>query len=77
MYLGYALLEQKKYPEAREWLEKSLQKDKSVPETFYYLGQIAQEENEDERAIQFFKQALTLLPSYSFAHAALGASYSD
>jgi Tfp pilus assembly protein PilF len=75
MYLGYALLEQKKYPEAREWLEKSVQKDKSVPETFYYLGQIAQEQNEDERAIEFFKQALELVSSYSFAHAALGASY--
>lgn len=75
MYLGYTLLEQKKYPEAREWLEKSILKDKSVPETFYYLGQLAQEQNEDERAIEFFKKALELLPSYSFAHAALGASY--
>jgi tetratricopeptide (TPR) repeat protein len=75
MYLGYTLLEQKKYPEARQWLEKSVQKDKSVPETFYYLGQIAQEQNEDERAIEFFKQALALVSSYSFAHAALGASY--
>jgi Tfp pilus assembly protein PilF len=75
MYLGYTLLEQKKYPEAREWLERSVQKDKMVPETFYYLGQIAQEQNEDERAIEFFKRALALVPSYSFAHAALGASY--
>jgi tetratricopeptide (TPR) repeat protein len=75
MNLGFALLEQKKYPEARALLEKSALKDKSVPETFYYLGQIAQEQNEDVRAIQFFKQAVALLPSYSFAHAALGASY--
>jgi len=75
MYLGYSLLEQKKYPEAREWLEKSSQKDKSVPETFFYLGQIAQEQNEDERAIVFFKEALALAQEYSFAHAALGASY--
>ena len=75
MNLGYTLLEQKKYPEAREWLEKSVQKDKSVPETFYYLGQIAQGQNEDERAIEFIKQALALVSSYSFAHAALGASY--
>jgi tetratricopeptide (TPR) repeat protein len=75
MYLGYTLLEQKKYPEARLWLEKSLLKDKSVPETFYYLGQIAQEQNDDEQAIGFFKQALALASSYSFAHAALGVSY--
>lgn len=75
MYLGFTLLEQKKYPEAREWLEKSLEKDKTVPETFYYLGQIAQEQNDDERAIGLFKQAVALVPSYSFAHAALGISY--
>ena len=73
--LGFTLLEQKKYPEARVWLEKSLQKDKSIPETLYYLGQIAQEQNDDEQAIGFLKQALALAPLYSFAHAALGISY--
>ena len=73
--LGYVLLEQKKYAEAREWLEKSLQKDKTIPETFYYLGLIAQEQNEDERALELFRSAVQLVPSYSFPHAALGASY--
>jgi tetratricopeptide (TPR) repeat protein len=75
MSLGYTLLEQKKYQEARTWLEKSLQRDKNVPETFYYLGQIAQEQNEDLRAIELFKKAIEMVPTYSFAHAALGASY--
>ncbi|HEY6119365.1 MAG TPA: tetratricopeptide repeat protein [Pyrinomonadaceae bacterium] len=75
MYLGYTLLEQKRYPEAQEWLEKSLRKDTRVPETFYYLGQIAQQQNEDERAIGLFQKAIDLVPSYSFAHAAMGASY--
>jgi len=73
--LGYVLLEQKKYSEAREWLEKSLQKDKTIPETFYYLGLIAQEQNEDQKAIDLFQNAVQLVPSYSFPHAALGASY--
>ena len=75
MYLGYTLLEQKKFPEARAWLEKSLLKDKSVPETFYYLGRLAQQESEDERAMELFRKAIELAPSYAFAHAALGASY--
>lgn len=75
MYLGYTLLEQKKYSEAREWLEKSLLRDKRIPETFYYLGQIAQQLNDDVRAIALFEKAIELVPSYSFAHAALGASY--
>ncbi len=73
--LGYNLIMQKKYPEARQWLEKSLQKNQSVPETFYYLGQIAQEQNEEQRAIGFFTKAIDLAPTYSYAHAALGASY--
>jgi tetratricopeptide (TPR) repeat protein len=75
MYLGYSLLEQKKYPEARVWLEKSLSRDKRIPETYFYLGQLAQAFNEDDRAIELFKKAIELAPSYSFAHAALGSSY--
>ncbi len=75
MYLGYTLLEQKKFSDAREWLEKSLLKDKSIPETFFYLGQLAQAQSEDERAIDLFRKAIELAPAYSFAHAALGASY--
>lgn len=73
--LGYTLMMQKKYPEARQWLEKSLAKNKDVPETFYYLGQIAQAQNEEQRAIEFFIKAIELAPTYSYAHAALGASY--
>jgi tetratricopeptide (TPR) repeat protein len=75
MYLGYALMEQKKYPEAREWLEKSLARDPGIPETFYYLGLIAQEQSEDDRAIDLLKKAIQLVPSFSFPHAALGSSY--
>ncbi len=39
------------------------------------MRQLAQEEYADERAIQFFKKAIEMAPSYSFAHAELGASY--
>ena len=75
MYLGYTLLKQKKYPEARAWLEKSAQKDERAPETFYYLGLIAQEQNEDERAIELFAKAVGLTPSLANAHIALGSTY--
>jgi len=74
MYLGYILLKQKKYTEARGWLEKSIGKD-AAPETFYYLGVIAQEQNEDERAVGFFENAIRLQSSFANAHIALGSLY--
>ena len=55
--------------------QKSLQREKSVPETYYYLGQLSQEQSEDERAMDLFKKAIELAPSYAFAHAALGSTY--
>jgi tetratricopeptide (TPR) repeat protein len=75
LYLGYVLLKQKKYPEAREWLEKSIQKHTGTPESFYYLGLIAQEQNENERAIGLFEKAIQLAPSFANAHIALGSAY--
>src|SRR6185369_4640352 len=74
-YLGYTLLKEKSYPDAREWLEKSIRKDAATPETFYYLGLIAQEQKEDERAVEFFAKSIQLSPSFAHPHIALGATY--
>ena len=38
-------------------------------------GLIAQEQNEDERAMDLFNKAIQLVPTYSFAHVALGSTY--
>ncbi|HEV2912986.1 MAG TPA: tetratricopeptide repeat protein [Pyrinomonadaceae bacterium] len=73
--LGYVLLKQKRYEEARVELERSVQKTSATPEGFYYLGLIAQEQNEDERAVELFEKAIQLLPSYAYAHIALGSLY--
>jgi tetratricopeptide (TPR) repeat protein len=73
--LGYVLLKQKRYAEARVELERSIQKNSASPESFYYLGLIAQEQNEDERAVELFEKAIQLLPSYAYAHIALGSAY--
>jgi Flp pilus assembly protein TadD len=75
LYLGYVLLKQKKYAEARVWLEKSIQNQTGTPETLYYLGLVAQEQNENERAIELLTKAIQLAPSYASAHVALGATY--
>ena len=75
LHLGYVLLKQKKLPEARSWLEKSVQKGAGTPEAFYYLGLIAQGQNEDARAVELFERAVRAAPSFAHAHVALGATY--
>jgi Flp pilus assembly protein TadD len=47
----------------------------AIPEVFYYLGLVAQEQNDDVRAIPLFEKAVQKLPSYAHARIALGASY--
>lgn len=74
LHLGYALLKQKRHAEAREWLEKSARKV-ATPEAFYYLGLIAQGQNEDARAIELFEKSIQLAPSFAHVHVALGATY--
>lgn len=75
LHLGYILLNQKKYSEARQWLEKSARTSKPLPEVFYYLGLVAQEQNDDAGAIVLFEKAVQNLPSYSHARIALGSSF--
>ncbi len=75
LHLGYVLLKQKKQVDARTWLLKSVGKGMGTPEAFYYLGLIAQAENEDAEAIQLFQKAVQLAPAFASAHVALGSSY--
>ena len=75
VHLGYVLLNQKKYDEARVWLEKSARATAPMPEVFYYLGLVAQEQNDDAKAIELFEKAVQKLPNYSHARIALGSSY--
>lgn len=75
VHLGYVLLNQKKYDEARLWLEKSARAASPIPEVFYYLGLVAQEQNDDAKAIALFEKAVQKLPNYAHARIALGSSY--
>ena len=75
LHLGYVLLKQKKHAEARTWLEKSVKNGTGTPEAFYYLGLIAQGQNEDARAVELFGHAVRAAPAFAHAHVALGATY--
>jgi Flp pilus assembly protein TadD len=46
-----------------------------MPEVFYYLGLVAQEQSDDAKAILLFEKAVRKLPNYAHARIALGASY--
>ncbi len=75
LHLGYVLLNQKKYGEARVWLEMSARPPVAIPEVYYYLGLLAQEQNDDARAIVLFEKTVQKLPNYAHARIALGSSY--
>jgi tetratricopeptide (TPR) repeat protein len=75
LHLGYVFLNQKKYREARLWLEKSARSPNAIPEVFYYLGLVAQEQNQDAAAIPLLEKAVKKLPNYAHARIALGSSY--
>jgi Flp pilus assembly protein TadD len=75
LHLGYVLLKQKRHAEARQWLERSTAKGAGTPEAFYYLGLIAQGENEDARAIELFEKSIELAPAFAHVHVALGSTY--
>ena len=75
LHLGYVLLIQKKPAEARVWLEKSWRSGVAIPEVPYYLGLVAQEQGDDNRAIVLFQKAVQQLPSYAHPRIALGSTY--
>lgn len=75
LHLGYVLLNQKKYRDAQVWLEKSARSPNAIPEVFYYLGLVAQEQNDEARAIPLFEKAVQKIPNYVHARIALGSSY--
>ncbi|HEX8190624.1 MAG TPA: tetratricopeptide repeat protein [Pyrinomonadaceae bacterium] len=75
LHLGYVLLKQKRHAEARQWLEKLVRADRATPEAFYYLGLIAQGENDDARAVELFGRSIQLAPTFYHAHVALGATH--
>ncbi|HEX7329991.1 MAG TPA: tetratricopeptide repeat protein [Pyrinomonadaceae bacterium] len=75
LHLGYLLINEKKFDEARLWLEKSVRSGVDIPEVFYYLGLVAQEQNDNVRAIALFQKAVQKLPTYVHARVALGTIY--
>ena len=71
--LDYVLL--KDYPDADKWLTKSLEKDPSDSDGWYYLGRTKYNENRFSEAISAFQQYLKLVPKSVKGEDNLGLSY--
>lgn len=71
--LDYVLL--KDYPDADKWLTRSLQKDPSDSDGWYYLGRTKYNENRFDEAITAFQQYLKLVPRSTKGEDNLGLSY--
>jgi protein O-GlcNAc transferase len=78
--LGYALKEQGRFSEARVALKKSIAVSNQGPEEFetrYLLGQISEQENDLDDAVQQFRMALEQKPDFSLACKDLCKIYSQ
>ena len=71
--LDYVLL--KDYPDADKWLTRSLQKDPSDSDGWYYLGRTKYNENRFTEAIEAFQHYLKLVPRSVKGEDNLGLSY--
>ena len=71
--LDYILL--KDYPDADKWLTRSLQKDPSDSDGWYYLGRTKYNENRFTEAIEAFQHYLKLVPRSVKGEDNLGLSY--
>src|SRR5215475_965218 len=73
--LGVAYLAQQKYPEARKFLERSLQLDPSLLDAHYELGMLARKEGNTSEGIQQFETVLQKQPDNSKALMGIGTLY--
>lgn len=70
--LGIAQAQQKRYPEARNSLQRSLGLDPTSAEANYQLGLVAKADSSPQQAIAYFEKAVELQPRHAEALLNLG-----
>lgn len=73
--LGFALIEQKAYAEARGHLNRAILLDPGNAQGFYLLGRMAQEQGDLTGAIENFREALEIAPSMDAIYGSLASAY--
>ncbi len=72
---GLLLVNLRRLQEAERAFQQGAEKSKESPAAYYYLGRIAVELNESERAIPHFERAITVSPTFEPAYISLAAVY--
>ncbi|HEY2933388.1 MAG TPA: tetratricopeptide repeat protein [Acidobacteriota bacterium] len=73
--LAAALYLSARYDEALQRLGKARQLDPSLTDTLYYLGMIALNRGDAEKALEYLNQVVAAEPNHAAARAGLGAVY--
>jgi Flp pilus assembly protein TadD len=68
---GYAHFQSQRYSEAIERLEAASEIDPTVPDPYHFLGEIYQKLEYWQQAEQFYRQALSVKPTYTLSRKSL------
>ncbi len=75
--IGYTLKELKRYPQAKEYLEKALALNPQIFDAAYLLGEIAQQNGDIITAVDYMKQAVAINPDFTEALVFIARSLRD
>lgn len=73
--LGACFAYQKKFKQAKEYIEKAIDLNLKFPEPYNNLGNIFLEEKNYIKAVDLYEKAISLNPDYAAAHSNLGLAY--
>lgn len=73
--LGACFACQKKFKQAKEYIEKAIDLNSKFPESYNNLGNIFLEEKNYKKAVELYEKAIDLNPDYAAAHSNLGLAY--
>ena len=73
--LGACFACQKKFKQAKEYIEKAIDLNSKFPESYNNLGNIFLEEKNYKKAVELYEKAINLNPDYAAAHSNLGLAY--
>jgi len=73
--LGVCFACQKKFSQARTFLDKAITLDSELAEPYNNLGNICLEEKEYNSAVEYYKKAISLNPDFAAPYSNLGLAY--
>ncbi|MEA2022204.1 MAG: tetratricopeptide repeat protein [Candidatus Caldatribacteriota bacterium] len=73
--LGACFACQKRFKQAKEYIEKAINLNPKFSEPYNNLGNIFLEEKNYKKAVELYEKAINLNPDYAAAHSNLGLAY--